>query len=192
MLHHIPTATTSATQSTLPVLALVGWSGSGKTTLLTALLPLLTGAGLKVSTLKHAHHKVDPDQPGKDSHRHRTAGAHETMLATGERFILFHDHRAAAEPDLAALLTRMAPADLYLAEGFKSAPVAKLEVHRPSLGKPPLWPDWPDIVAVASDAPLPGCNLPVLDLADTSAIVAFICSRFGLSTSLEINRQTGA
>lgn len=156
------------------VLALVGWSGSGKTTLLTRLLPLLIARGLTVSTLKHAHHKVDPDQPGKDSHRHRTAGAHETMLATGARFVLFHELHDSAEPDLAALLARMAPADLYLAEGFKSAPVAKLEIHRPGLGKPPLWPDWPDIIAVASDAPLPGCPLPTLDLDAPAAITDFI------------------
>lgn len=172
------------------ILALVGWSGSGKTTLLTALLPLLTAAGLKVSTLKHAHHEVDPDQPGKDSHRHRSGGAHETMLATGERFILFHDHHGVAEPELDTLIGRMAPADFYLAEGFKSATVPKLEIHRPALGKPPLWPDWPDIVAVASDIPLPDCDRPVLDLADAPAIAAFVCARFRLPASLEVNRQT--
>jgi molybdopterin-guanine dinucleotide biosynthesis protein B len=166
---------------TLPaVLALVGWSGSGKTTLLEHLIPLLTAQGLIVSTLKHAHHKVDPDQQGKDSHRHRIAGATETLLATRDRFVLFREHRSADEPDLAMLLARMASADLYLAEGFKSAPVRKLEIHRPALGKPPLWPDFPGIIAVASDAPLPDCPLPVLDLAAPAAIAAFIVTHLGL------------
>lgn len=176
-------------ESAFPVLALVGWSGSGKTTLLTALLPLLAAEGLAVSTLKHAHHKVDPDQPGKDSHRHREAGARETMLATSERFVLFHEHRGAPEPDLHVLLARMGPADLYLAEGFKSAPVPKLEVHRPALGKPPLWPGMPDIIAVATDTELPHCSRPVLDLAAPAAIARFI---LGCLPALEVRRQTGA
>lgn len=177
----MPPATDRERPSEAAVLALVGWSGSGKTTLLTALLPLLANTGLKVSTLKHAHHKVDPDQVGKDSHRHRKAGAHETMLATAERFVLFHDHhQAAVEPDLAALLARMAPADLFLAEGFKTATVSKLEVHRTALAKPPLWPDWPDIVAVASDTPLAGCDRPRLDLADPPSIAHFIIAHFNL------------
>jgi molybdopterin-guanine dinucleotide biosynthesis protein MobB len=163
-----------------PVLALVGWSGSGKTTLLTSLIPRLTARGLIVSTLKHAHHRVDPDQPGKDSHRHRMAGATETMLATRDRFVLFREHRSEDEPDLAMLLARMAPADLYLAEGFKSAPVDKLEIHRPALGKPPLWPDFEHVIAVASDVALPDCPLPVLDLASPAAVAAFIVTRLGL------------
>ena len=148
--------------------------------MLTALLPLLTARGLRVSTAKHAHHSVDPDQPGKDSHRHRQAGAAEVMLATRERFVLFHEHRGEAEPDLAALVARMAPADLILAEGFKSAMVAKLEIHRPSLGKPPLWPDDPQIIAVAADAALPRCSMPVLALGAPAVIAAFIMDRFAL------------
>lgn len=157
-----------------PVLALVGWSGAGKTTLLTALIPLLTARNLSVSTLKHAHHRVDPDQPGKDSYRHRAAGASETMLATRARFVLFREHRSEDEPDLAMLLARMAPADLFLAEGFKSAAVPKLEVYRPSLGKPPLWPDYAGVVAVVSDEKLPDCPHPVFDLADPAGVVGFI------------------
>ena len=173
-------------------LALIGWSGSGKTTLLTALLPILTGWGMVVSTLKHAHHAVDPDQPGKDSHRHRQAGAHETMLATKARFVLFAEHRSADEPDLAALLARMAPADLFLAEGFKSAPVAKIEIHRPALGKPPLWPDLPEIIAVASDQPLPTCPKPVLNLADPAVIARFIATHRGWALPpLEDSRRIG-
>ncbi len=162
------------------VLALVGWSGSGKTTLLTTLLPLLAARGLRISTAKHAHHSVDPDQPGKDSHRHRQAGAAEVMLATRERFVLFHEHRGEAEPDLAALIARMAPVDLILAEGFKSAIVPKLEIHRPALGKPPLWPDDPQIIAVAADVALPQCSVPALALGAPAAIASFIMDRFSL------------
>lgn len=162
------------------VLALVGWSGSGKTTLLTALLPLLAASRLRISTAKHAHHSVDPDQPGKDSYRHREAGAAEVMLATRDRFVLFHEHRGGKEPDLAALIARMAPADLILAEGFKAAMVPKLEVHRPVLGKPPLWPDDQHVMAVAADAALPECSLPVLDLGAPAMIAQFIMDRFAL------------
>lgn len=160
------------------IVSLMGWSGSGKTTLLTAMLPVFTGAGWRVSTVKHAHHSVDPDQPGKDSHRHRQAGAAEVMLATRDRFVLFREHRGVEEPDLAALVGRMAPVDLILAEGFKSANVPKLEVHRPALGKAPLWPDHEGVIAVASDAALPDCPLPVLDLDDPAGIAHFIMERF--------------
>jgi molybdopterin-guanine dinucleotide biosynthesis protein B len=159
----------------LKVLAFVGWSGSGKTTLLTAVLPLLVRSGLRVSTIKHAHHGFDLDQPGKDSWRHREAGAREVLIASARRWALLHEASEAEgardAPDLAALLPRLAPVDLVLAEGFKSAACAKLEVHRPALGKPPLWSDWRDILAVASDAPLPGCDRAVLPL-NSPAVVA--------------------
>jgi molybdopterin-guanine dinucleotide biosynthesis protein B len=135
----------------LKVLGIVGWSGSGKTTLLVALLPLLRAAGLVVSTIKHAHHGFDVDQPGKDSHRHRLAGAHEVLVASARRWALLHEIEG-PEPNLSALLTRMAQVDLVLVEGFKSHPHPKLEVHRPSLGKPSLWDREPEVVAVASDS----------------------------------------
>jgi molybdopterin-guanine dinucleotide biosynthesis protein B len=162
------------------VLSLIGWSGSGKTTLLVALLPLFAAKGLHVSTVKHAHHTVDPDQPGKDSYRHRRAGATEVMLATRDRFVLFHEHRGAEEPDLAELISRMTPVDLILAEGFKNAVVPKLEVHRPVLGKAPLWRDHQDVIAVATDAALPDCPLIVLNLDDPATIAQFIMERFPL------------
>lgn len=162
------------------IVSLMGWSGSGKTTLLTAMMPVFLRHGWRVSTVKHAHHSVDPDQPGKDSYRHRLAGATEVMLATRDRFVLFREHRGAGEPDLAALIARMAPVDLILAEGFKNAVVPKLEVHRPALGKAPLWPDHKDVIAVASDTVLPDCPLPVLDLDDPAAIAHFIMERFPL------------
>lgn len=137
----------------MKVIGLVGWSGSGKTTLLTALLPLFRARGLTVSTVKHAHHGFDMDRPGKDSHRHRQAGAAEVMVVSGARWALLHE-LAGPEPPLPALLARLAPVDLVLVEGFKTHPYPKIEVHRPALGKPPIWRDDPHVVAVASDAPV--------------------------------------
>ncbi|MBV9735484.1 MAG: molybdopterin-guanine dinucleotide biosynthesis protein B [Acidisphaera sp.] len=155
------------------VLGLIGWSGSGKTTLLTAVLPLLAARGLRVSTVKHAHHGFDLDRPGKDSFRHRAAGAHEVVVASSARWALMHEVTG-AEPGLPALLARLAPVDLVLVEGFKANPHPKLEVHRPSLGRPAFWPERPDVRAVASDAALPGCNRPVLPLDDPAAVAAWV------------------
>jgi molybdopterin-guanine dinucleotide biosynthesis adapter protein len=135
----------------LRVLGIVGWSGSGKTTLLVALLPLLRASGLSVSTVKHAHHGFDMDRPGKDSHRHRLAGAREVLIASSRRWALLHEG-GESEPELPSLLARMEPVDLVLVEGFKSHPYPKLEVFRPDLGKPSLWDREPEVVAVASDS----------------------------------------
>ena len=179
-----------------PILALVGWSGSGKTTLLTALLPALIARGLTVSTLKHAHHDVEPDHPGKDSYRHRLAGAQEVLLATNNRFALFCESKGNDALDLLTLTARMAPADLYLAEGFKSAPVAKLEVYRASLGNPPLWRELSDVIAVAGDIEERTCPLPFLPLSDIGAISNFILTwrdrRLKLGPPLETSIQTGS
>jgi len=163
----------------LKVLGIVGWSGSGKTTLLTALIPCLRARGLKISTIKHAHHALELDQPGKDSYRHRHAGAEETILASAARFALFSEHREAPAPDLAALLARLAPVDLVLVEGFKSYRFPKLEVYRPALGKPPLWPEH-EVMAVACDAQLPECRVEVLDLNAPEAVAGFVMARLGL------------
>lgn len=160
------------------IFGLAGWSGSGKTTLLAALIPELTGRGVTVSTIKHAHHEFDIDQPGKDSWVHRQAGASEVMVASSRRFALMHELREAPEPSLTELVARMAPVDLLLVEGFKREPHPKLEVHRPSVGEPFLYPDDPHIVAVASDAAL-AVPLPVLSLADVAAIADFILERMG-------------
>lgn len=149
----------------MKVIGIVGWSGSGKTTLLTALLPILRRRGLTISTVKHAHHGFDMDRPGKDSFRHRAAGAHEVMVVTGRRWALLHEV-AGPEPMLEQLLDRMAPVDLVLVEGFKIHRFPKVEVHRPLLAKPPIWPTQPDIVAVASDALLCACDRPLLPLND--------------------------
>ncbi len=156
----------------MKVFGLTGWWGSGKTTLLTALLPLFVARGLRVSTVKHAHHGFDLDRPGKDSWRHRQAGASEVLVAGGARWALLHEVTG-PEPELAELLARLAPVDLVLVEGFKAHPHPKIEVFRPSLGRLPLWPERADIVAVASDGPV-ACDRPVLDLNAPAPIVAWV------------------
>ncbi len=161
------------------IFGLAGWSGSGKTTLMTALIPELVSRGITVSTLKHAHHSFDVDQPGKDSWRHRQAGAGEVMVSSQNRWALMHELRGMPEPSLDGLVQRMSPVDLLLIEGFKRHPHPKIEVYRPSLGKPPLHPEDPFVVAVASDEMLPGLALTWLPLADAGAIAAFILGHDG-------------
>jgi len=154
----------------MKVFGLAGWSGSGKTTVMQRLIPALTARGLAVSTIKHAHHAFDVDKPGKDSYEHRQAGATEVLVSSGKRFALMHELRGTAEPTLTELLDRMAPVDLVLVEGFKRLGHPKLEIHRPSVGKPPLWPDDPAIVAVATDGAVEAGDLPVIDLDDVEAM----------------------
>ncbi len=161
------------------VLGLIGWSGSGKTTLLTALLPLFIAQGLRVSTVKHAHHGFDLDQPGKDSFKHRAAGASEVMIASATRWAILHELDG-PEPELPELLARLAPVDLVLVEGFKANAHPKIEICRPSLGQPPFWPGRADVVAVASDAALPACDRPVLDLGAPATIAAWSMDFLGL------------
>jgi molybdopterin-guanine dinucleotide biosynthesis adapter protein len=157
------------------VMGLAGWSGAGKTTLIIKLIPYLRGKGVSVSTLKHAHHAFDVDQPGKDSYLHREAGACEVLVASSRRFALMHELRGAPEPGLGELLARMAPADLILVEGFKRDKHAKLEVHRAANGKPFLYPEDPAIVALASDTEegLPP-HLPRAHLDDIAGIAGLI------------------
>jgi molybdopterin-guanine dinucleotide biosynthesis protein B len=152
------------------VIGLAGWSGSGKTTLLTKVLPCLVGRGLTVSTLKHAHHGFDVDQPGKDSHAHRMAGATEVLIGSSARVALVRELRGAAEPTLHELLALLSPVDLVIVEGYKAAAIPKIEVHRAAVGKPLLHTDDACIVAVASDAPLPQVELPVVALNDIETI----------------------
>jgi molybdopterin-guanine dinucleotide biosynthesis protein B len=152
------------------IIGLAGWSGSGKTTLLVKVIPRIVARGLKVSTLKHAHHAFDIDHPGKDSHSHRMAGASEVLVGSSARWALVHELRGAAEPPLAALLQKLSPVDLVLVEGYKRERHPKLEVYSAALGKPPLYPDDPAIVAIASDEPLPGAGVPVVDRDDIEAI----------------------
>jgi molybdopterin-guanine dinucleotide biosynthesis protein B len=160
------------------IFGLAGWSGSGKTTLLTILIPELVRRGVAVSTIKHAHHEFDIDQPGKDSWLHRQAGASEVMVASSRRFALMHELHQAPEPSLDELVARMALVDLLLVEGFKRDPHPKLEVHRPSAGKPLLYPEDPHIVAIASDETLT-VPLPLLPLGDAAAIADFILAQHG-------------
>ncbi|MEH6630099.1 MAG: molybdopterin-guanine dinucleotide biosynthesis protein B [Halopseudomonas aestusnigri] len=159
----------------MKVFGLAGWSGSGKTTLLKQLIPTLVDRGLKVSTLKHAHHKFDVDKPGKDSYEHREAGASEVMIASGNRWALMHELRDEKEPSLQELIPRMTPVDLLLIEGFKRENHQKLEVYRPSLGKRMLHKDDPNIIAVATDEDFENTKLPIIDLNDIESIADFIC-----------------
>lgn len=152
------------------VIGLAGWSGAGKTTLLTKLIPLLTAKGLSVSTLKHAHHAFDVDRPGKDSHEHRQAGAREVLISSGRRWALMHELQDEPEATFGSLLRKLAPVDLVIVEGFKREPHRKFEVHRTANGKPPLHPDNPTIVAIASDAAFPAAGRPVVHLDDVPAI----------------------
>ena len=152
------------------IIGLAGWSGSGKTTLITKLFPRLIARGIAVSTLKHAHHGFDLDQPGKDSFFHRTAGATEVIISSAKRWAILHELREQPEWDLAALVGKMSPVDLVLVEGFKRDAFPKLEIHRIANGKPLLHPEDPHIVAVASDSALPAARVPVVDLNDIDAI----------------------
>ncbi len=156
------------------LLGIAGWSGAGKTSMIEAVLPHLIAHGLSVSTIKHAHKGFDLDHPGKDSFRHRAAGAREVLLLGDRRFALLHECNG-EQPDLMSLLGRMAPVDLVLVEGFRDYPMPKLEIFRPSVGKPPLWPTHPSVLAVATDAaPLDDCALPQLDLNQPTHIAAWI------------------
>jgi molybdopterin-guanine dinucleotide biosynthesis adapter protein len=152
------------------IIGLAGWSGSGKTTLLAKVIPRLVARGLEVSTLKHAHHGFDVDQPGKDSHTHRMAGAAEVLVSSAKRWALVHELRGEAEPALRALLEKLSPVDLVLVEGYKREPHPKLEVYRASVGKPLMHPDDPAIVAIASDAPLSAARVPVVDIDDIERV----------------------
>src|SRR5215210_7982126 len=153
------------------IIGLAGWSGSGKTTLLARAIPLLVARGLRVSTLKHAHHAFDLDQRGKDSHTHRAAGATEVLVGSANRWALVHELRGEPEPRLPDLLQKLSAVDLVIIEGYKREPHPKLEVYRASLGKPLLHPDDPHIVAIASDQPVPSARVPVVNLDDIDSVV---------------------
>jgi molybdopterin-guanine dinucleotide biosynthesis protein B len=156
------------------VMGLSGWSGAGKTTLVVRVIPLLVANGLRVSTVKHAHHDFDIDKPGKDSWMHRQAGATEVLVASGRRWALMHELRDAAEPLLPEMLARLTQVDLVLIEGFKHDPHPKIEIHRAANGKPLLFPQDPSFLAVVSDQAIPDAPLPVLHLDDAGAVAAFI------------------
>jgi molybdopterin-guanine dinucleotide biosynthesis protein B len=152
------------------MIGLAGWSGSGKTTLITKVLPVLIRRGLKVSTLKHAHHGFDLDQPGKDSFMHRAAGASEVIISSAKRWAVLHELREEPEWNMPALLQKITPVDLVLVEGYKRESFPKIEVYRIENGKPLLHAEDGYIVAIASNTPLPGVKLPVIDLNDIEAV----------------------
>ena len=156
------------------VIGLAGWSGSGKTTLISKVIPALVGRGLKVSTVKHAHHAFDIDRPGKDSWLHREAGASEVLVASSRRWALVHELRDGPEPSLAELLAKLGPADLVIIEGFKRHAHPKLEVYRAAVGKPLIYPQDDCVVAIASDSALPRAQLPVLMLDDIEAVATML------------------
>ncbi|NQV59338.1 MAG: molybdopterin-guanine dinucleotide biosynthesis protein B [Alphaproteobacteria bacterium] len=158
----------------MKVLGLTGWSGAGKTTLLTLLIPELIARGLTVSTIKHAHHTFDMDRRGKDSFRHREAGATEVLIASAARWALMHENRGAAEPGLEALLANLTPVDLVLVEGFKGESHQKIEVHREGLGKPLLCRDDRSFIALAANYRPADLDLPLLDLDDVPALADFV------------------
>lgn len=152
------------------IIGLAGWSGSGKTTLVTAVIPVLVRRGLKVATVKHAHHEFDIDQPGKDSWLHRQAGASEVAIVSSRRWAMVHELGDEPEPALGDILEKLSPVDLVIVEGFKRHAHPKLEVYRAAVGKPLLHPDDDCIVAVATDAALPQASVPVLMLDDIGGI----------------------
>lgn len=167
----------------MKVFGVVGWSGSGKTTLMEKLIAEIAGRGLSVSSIKHAHVDFDIDRPGKDSHRHRQAGAREVLVSSPKRWALVHELHDAAEPPLAELLRHLAPVDLVLVEGFKHAAHPKLEVHDPALGMPPLAESDPHVVALAwAGTPPPGLDRPALDRDQYVAIADFILSHCALKS----------
>lgn len=173
------------------IIGLAGWSGSGKTTLLAKVIPRIVARGLKVSTLKHAHHAFDVDQPGKDSHTHRMAGATEVLVSSANRWALVHELRGGAELTLEAALDKLSPVDLVLVEGYKREPHPKLEVHRASIGKPLIYPDDPAIVAVASDGPLPAARVPVIDLDDVERIAEFLIRHAAPIHAVPVHAERG-
>ena len=152
------------------IIGLAGWSGSGKTTLITKVIPRLIARGVTVSTLKHAHHGFDLDQPGKDSFFHRAAGATEVVISSAKRFAILHELRGEPEWDLPDLVAKMAPVDLVLVEGYKRDAFPKLEIYRAANGKPLIHPDDPHVIAIASDTALPAAKIPVIGLNDIEAI----------------------
>ena len=165
----------------MKVFGVVGWKNSGKTGLMERLIAEITSRGVTVSTVKHAHHSFDVDQPGKDSERHRSAGATEVLLSSRQRWALMHENRDAAESELDDLLPKLDAVDLVLIEGYKRGHHAKIEAHRHETAKSYLFPDDPQIMALASDTPIPAsARVPVFDLDDTTAIADFVLARTGL------------
>jgi molybdopterin-guanine dinucleotide biosynthesis protein B len=164
----------------MKVIGFAGWSGSGKTTLVERVIGCLEARGLSVSLIKHAHHEFDIDYPGKDSWRHRHAGCREVLVTSANRWAVMHELRGRPELGLDEAIAQLTPCDLVLVEGFKHAAIPKIEIYRPVLGKPQLFPGDPHIIAVASEGPV-ATDLPQLDLNDPAAVAGFILKTTGLA-----------
>lgn len=164
----------------MKILGVIGWRNSGKTTLIVELIERFTSAGLSVSSIKHAHHAFEIDYPGKDSYRHREAGAREVLVASSKRWALIHQSKEEEEPDLAFLLSRMSKADLVLVEGFKQHPHPKLEVYLKGQENPLLAPGDPSIIAIVTDDGDIKAAQPVLSLDDPDAVMTFVRSHMRL------------
>ena len=167
-----------------PAIGFAGWSGSGKTSLIEKVIPRLAKGGLHVSLVKQAREDFDVDRPGKDSHRHRLAGAREVLVHSSRRWVLMHELRGADEPALEEQIERLSPCDLVIVEGVRAPSIPTIEVWRPETGKPLRHSDHPTVVAIATDAPLQA-NVPVLDMNDAEAVARFICSTLGLLCARE-------
>ena len=163
----------------MKVIGIAGYSGSGKTTLIEKVIPLLAAEGLRVSLIKHAHHEFDVDQPGKDSYRHRHAGASEVLVSSSKRWAMMHELRGTAEPSLHDQLRHLSPCDVVLVEGYKNEAIPKIEVHRRESKTQRLHPEDPHVVAVATDEPL-DTPLPQIDVDDPAAVCRFIVKHLGL------------
>lgn len=164
----------------MKIYGVTGWKNTGKTTLMERLVAEFVARGLRVSTVKHAHHDTEIDHEGRDSYRHRIAGAREVVLSSPKRWAVMHELRDAPEPPLSELLTRLSPVDLVLIEGYKRAPHPKVEAYRSAAGRDLLAHSNDTIRAVATDTDLQGTHLPQLDLNDTAAIADFILSDLGM------------
>lgn len=163
----------------MKIYGVTGWKNAGKTTLMERLVTEITARGYSVSTLKHAHHAFDVDQPGKDSYRHRSAGATEVLIASGARWALMHELREAEEPPLAHFLTKLSPVDLVLVEGYKREAHPKIEAHRAATGAPLIAREEPSVRAIASNDPL-DIDVPIIPLDDAPAIADFILGDLGM------------
>ena len=164
----------------MKIIGIAGFSGSGKTTLIEKVIPVLVREGVRVSLIKHAHHEFDVDQPGKDSYRHRHAGCTEVLVSSSKRWAIMHELRGAAEPSLHDQLKHLSPCDLVIVEGYKNEPIPKVEVHRREGHTPLLYPEDPNVVAVATNEPL-DTRLPQLPLDDAEAVAHFILQHLGLN-----------
>jgi molybdopterin-guanine dinucleotide biosynthesis adapter protein len=164
----------------MKLIAISGYSGSGKTTLIEKVIPCLVAAGYRVSLIKHAHHEFDVDVPGKDSHRHRMAGATEVLVSSSKRWVVMHELRGEVEPSLEAQLAHLSPCDVVIVEGWKHHAIPKIEVHRKLADKPLLFLDDKHVIAVATDERL-ATNLPQFGLDDGAAVAKFIVDYLALN-----------